>query len=124
MARTIEDGSARICSAPEEPRRRRSLARSFLLVPSRCVALYIAAAVPLRRAGRCASAYAPRSMVGRGGGVPRDAAGQSAARIAGVRHMAARRLRQSQSQYVAVSRSGNTSERVVARACLRKERSR
>lgn len=91
--------------------------------------------VPLRRVTHCGArcrsaapvgALAPmrRSRWWGGVRVPRDPAGQSGARIAGVRHMAARRLREPQSQYVAVSRSGNTSERVVARACLRKERSR
>lgn len=63
---TIEDGSARIRSADEgteergtrnEERIARSLARSLALrrVTLRC------------GAGRCASAYAPRAMVGRGG---------------------------------------------------------
>lgn len=137
MECTIGDGSARIRVASRSERDvarssfvrlfvhslARSLERSLGRSLSRCAALRCGA-VPLRRAGRCATAYAPRDGGGEGWPVPRDAAGQSGARIAGVRHMAARRLREPQSQYVAVSHSGNTNERVVARACLRKERSR
>lgn len=45
-------------------------------------------------AGRCAGTLCAGwpNVVGRGGTVPRDRVDQSAGRIAGVRHMAARRL--------------------------------
>lgn len=97
------------------------LSFGLLCFALRCVALRCCAASPVGALRLCA---VWRRSGGEGWRVPRDAGSQSAAHIAGARHMAVRRLRQPQSQYVAVSRSGNTSERVVARACLRKERPR